>query len=524
MDVSVTEREVPGVEKVLTEPASTFLIQLHRRFASRVQELLKDRQVLDRRLATGEDLSFFAETRSVREGDWRVAPIPKDLVDRRVEITGPVERKMMINALNSGARAFMADFEDSHSPTWAGTIAGQANLMDAVRRTIAFTSPEGKQYTLNDEIAVLLVRPRGWHLVEEHFIVEGEEVPASLFDFGLYLFHNAKELLANGSGPYFYLPKLEHYREARLWNEIFVFAQDALGLPQGSIRATVLIETITAAFQMEEILYELREHSSGLNCGRWDYLFSFIKRFRHRSECVFPDRAQVTMKVPFMKAYCELLVDTCHRRGAHAMGGMAAQIPIKSNPEASRIATDRVIEDKVREVTMGHDGTWVAHPGQVPVARAVFDEHMHGPNQIGNTNGKPQVTATDLVAIPQGTVTEEGLRTNIRVGLQYLESWLRGNGCVALYHLMEDAATAEICRTQIWQWIRHGAKVQEGRTVTVEWFRQLLAEEIAALGEGQADPGAVEDRFEKSAKLFDRIVTGAFVEFLTLPAYDELEK
>src|SRR3989441_6511819 len=411
---------------------------------------------------------FLSATRSVRDSEWRVAPAPKDLQDRRVEITGPTDRKMLINALNSGARVFMADFEDANAPTWSNLVEGQVNLIDAIERRIGFTSPEGKEYRLNDRVATLVVRPRGWHLDERHVEVGGTPVSGSLLDFGLYFFHNAERLLTKGSGPYFYLPKLESHLEARLWNDVFNFAQDELGLPRGTIRATVLIETILAAFEMDEILYELKDHSAGLNCGRWDYIFSFIKKFRNRPDFVLPNRAQVTMDRPFLNSYVQLLIKTCHRRGIHAMGGMAAQIPIKNDPAANEKALDKVRQDKLREVKAGHDGTWVAHPGLVPIAKAIFDEYMKTPNQIHVKREEVSVSAKDLLAVPTGEITEAGLRLNINVGLQYLEAWLRGNGCVPIYNLMEDAATAEISRAQVWQWVRHKARLADGRVIGKE--------------------------------------------------------
>src|SRR5579885_578227 len=427
--------------QVLTPEALRFLAGLARQFEARRQELLARRRVRQAELDAGKLPDFLAETRGIREAEWRVAPIPRDLQDRRVEITGPVERKMIINALNSGASVFMADFEDANSPTWQNNVEGQINVRDAVDRTISFDSPEGKQYRLNDTVATLLVRPRGWHLVEKHMRVDGKPISGSLFDFGLYFFHNAKNLLARGSGPYFYLPKMESHLEARLWNDVFLFSQDYAGVPRGSIRATVLIETILAAFEMDEILYELREHSAGLNCGRWDYIFSFIKKFRNRPDFVLPNRAQVTMERHFLNSYVQLLIQTCHRRGIHAMGGMAAQIPIKSDPEANASAIERVRADKRREATDGHDGTWVAHPGLVPIAMEEFDKVMKTPNQIYRKREDVHVTAADLLAVPGGTITEAGLRNNISVSLQYLESWPRGTGCVPINNLMEDAAT-----------------------------------------------------------------------------------
>ena len=503
--------------RILTPEASRFLTQLARRFESRRRDLLERRQMRQREIDSGTLPEFLPETVNIREAEWTVAPIPKDLLDRRVEITGPVDRKMIINALNSGANVFMADFEDSNSPTWMNNLEGQANLQDAIDGTITFVSPEGKRYRLNDRVATLLVRPRGWHLNEKHFLVDGKPISASLFDFGLYFFHNAQRLIRKGTGPYFYLPKLESHLEARLWNDVFCFAQDELDIPRGTIRATVLIETILAAFEMDEILYELREHSSGLNCGRWDYIFSFIKKFRNRPDFVLPDRSTLTMDKHFLKSYVQLLIKTCHRRGIHAMGGMAAQIPIKNDPAANEKALEKVRQDKLREVNAGHDGTWVAHPGLVPIAKEVFDQYMKEPNQISRrrNNEDVQVTPKDLLDVTQGKITDEGLRWNIDVGLQYLESWLRGSGCVPIYNLMEDAATAEICRSQVWQWVKHGATLSDGRHVTQEIVRRAIAEQKNKLKGG---------RMAAAAEIFERMMTSAdFAEFLTLEAYDYID-
>jgi malate synthase A len=513
----------PAHEAVLTRDALDFVSGLVRDFAARRETLLEKRRDRQRRFDAGERPDFLAETRSVREGSWTVAPLPADLLDRRVEITGPVDRKMVINALNSGARVFMADFEDANSPTWDNVVLGQQNLKDAVRGTIDYTAPEtGKQYRLAPKTATLLVRPRGWHLPERHLLADGRPIPASLLDFGLYFFHNVEALRARGTGPYFYLPKLQSHLEARLWNDVFVAAQERLSVPRGTIKATVLVETLPAAFEMDEILFELREHSSGLNCGRWDYIFSTIKTLRADPSWVVPDRAQVTMQQPFMRAYTQLLIRTCHRREVHAMGGMAAQIPIRDDPKASEEALDRVRADKLREVTDGHDGTWVAHPGLVPLATAIFDEHMKTPNQIDRKREDVSVGAKDLLQVPQGTRTEAGLRHNVRVGVQYLEAWLLGNGCVPLYNLMEDAATAEISRTQVWQWVHHRATLDDGRPLTVERFRRVLDEELAALSSALG-PRYAAGRFAEAKALFDAMSTSAeFEEFLTLPAYDEL--
>ena len=501
--------------QILTPEASAFLTKLAREFEARRQQLLARRRARQQQIDTGQFPDFLPETAHIRQAEWTVAPIPHDLLDRRVEITGPVDRKMIINALNSGADVFMADFEDSNSPTWQNNLEGQFNLRDAVEGTISYVSPEGKRYNLNSKVATLLVRPRGWHLVERHFEVDGAPISASLFDFGLYLFHNAQSLIRKGTGPYFYLPKLESHLEARLWNDVFCYAQDELGIPRGTIRATVLIETILAAFEMDEILYELRQHSSGLNCGRWDYIFSFIKKFRNHPAFVLPDRSTVTMEKHFLKSYVDLLIRTCHRRGIHAMGGMAAQIPIKNDPAANEKALDKVRQDKLREVQAGHDGTWVAHPGLVPVAKEIFDAHMKEANQIGCRREDVHVTAKDLLAVPEGEITEEGLRWNIDVGLQYLESWLRGSGCVPIYNLMEDAATAEICRAQVWQWVRHRATLSNGRPVTQEMVREAIAEQKNKL------KGS---RMAEAAEIYEHMMTSPdFAEFLTLVAYDYID-
>ncbi|HEV8322848.1 MAG TPA: malate synthase A [Myxococcota bacterium] len=511
----------PGDEMLFTPDALAFLGALVSRFAPRVDERLAARHARQSRLDAGERFDFLAETADVRAADWKIAPVPADLADRRVEITGPVDRKMIINALNSGANVFMADFEDSLAPTWENVVQGQLNLQDAVARRISHTDPaSGKTYALAERTAVLVVRPRGWHLPERHLRLDGRAVPAALVDFGLYLFHNARALRASGTGPYFYLPKLESHLEARLWNDVFADAQRALDLPLGTIKATVLIETLPAAFEMDEILWELRDHAAGLNCGRWDYIFSFIKKLRADPRCVLPDRGDVTMEQPFLRAYAQLLVRTCHRRNAHAMGGMAAQIPVKGDPERNERALAKVRADKVREVTDGHDGTWVAHPGLVPVARAIFDEHMPGPNQIATRRREDvRVTAAELLATPAGPRTVAGLRHDVRVGVQYLESWLRGNGCVPLYDLMEDAATAEISRAQVWQWLRHGAALadadERAAPLDAARLRAVIDDEMGAFSGG---------RFAEARALFERLCTSeTFEEFLTLPAYERLE-
>ena len=466
-EIQIT-RSVGGAQsEILTEEATRFLAKLDGQFEGRRQGFWPCDASRQKEIDAGKMPDFLAETASIRAAEWTVAPIPRDLTDRRVEITGPVERKMIINALNSGASVFMADFEDSNSPTWQNNIDGQLNLRDTVNGTISYVSPEGKKYELAERTATLMVRPRGWHLEEKHFLVGGKPISGSLFDFGLFFFHNAKALIAKGTGPYFYLPKLESHLEARLWNDVFNFAQDELGIPRGTIRATVLIETILAAFEMDEILYELREHSAGLNCGRWDYIFSFIKKFRNRPDFVLPNRAMVTMDRHFLNSYVLLLIETCHRRGIHAMGGMAAQIPIKNDPAANEKALEKVRQDKLREVRAGHDGTWVAHPGLVPVAKDIFDTYMKTPNQISRRLSGLEIADADLLAVPEGEITEAGLRWNIDVGLQYLAAWLKGNGCVPIYNLMEDAATCEICRAQVWQWVKHEAKLSDGRAVTM---------------------------------------------------------
>ena len=510
--------------EVFTPEALRFVGKLVRRFSGTRNLLLQKRADRQEEIQAGKMPDFLPETEELRRSDWTVAAAPRDLQDRRVEITGPVDRKMVINALNSGARVYMADFEDAHSPTWEGTALGQVNLRDAVRGDIRYISPEGATYTLKPPLATLVVRPRGWHLEEKHLRVDGTPVPAAIFDFGLYFYHNAKALLNKGSGPYFYLPKLESHLEARLWNDIFNMAQDELGIARGTIRATVLIETILAAFEMHEILYELRDHSAGLNCGRWDYIFSVIKKFRRYPEFVLPDRAQVTMTRHFLRSYSLLAIQTCHRRGIHAMGGMAAQIPIKNDPEANAQAIGKVMDDKEREVLDGHDGTWVAHPGLVPVALQAFDQYMPQPNQIHRRRDDVAVTAADLLLVPRGTITEAGLRTNLSVGVQYLESWLRGSGCVPIYNLMEDAATAEISRTQVWQWIHHGALLPDGRKITPALARGLLQQELGKIRARVGDASYAGGQYALAGEIFETLTTSAgFVEFLTLAAYKYLD-
>ncbi|MEX1110965.1 MAG: malate synthase A, partial [Chthoniobacterales bacterium] len=522
--IEIKGQPQPGQERVLTPEAIEFLAGLHREFNGERRRLLAARVERQKRIDAGEMPDFLSETAHIRaDHSWKVAPVPADLQDRRTEITGPVDRKMVINALNSGAKVFMADFEDASSPTWANMISGQVNMMDAVRRTITFEGG-GKNYKLNDKTATLLVRPRGWHLDEKHFLVDGERMSGGLFDFGLYFFHNAKEALARGTGPYFYLPKMESHLEARLWNRVFEHAQDALGVPRGSIKATVLIETILAAFETDEILYELKDHSAGLNCGRWDYIFSFIKKFRNRPGFVMPERVQVTMTVPFMRAYCLEVIRNCHRRGAHAMGGMAAQIPIKNDPAANEAAIAKVLADKEREATDGHDGTWVAHPGLVPVALQAFDQHMPTPNQIFRQRDDVKVTAAELVAVPPGTITEAGVHSNMSVGIQYLAAWLAGNGCVPLYNLMEDAATAEISRTQLWQWMRHGAKLDDGRAITPALYDELLPQVMAKISEEVGAERFTGGHYGQAAELFTKMSKSEdYVEFLTLPAYEMID-
>ena len=516
----------PQFADILTGEALAFVAKLERTFGRRRRECLERRAERQARLDGGEHLDFLSETRNIREADWKCASIPPDLRDRRVEITGPTDRKMVINALNSGAKIYMADFEDANSPTWSNMVEGQINLRDAIRRKIEFINPEGKEYRLNKEVAVLLVRPRGWHLVEKHLVVDGKPVSGALFDFGLFFFHNAKELMARGSGPYFYLPKIESHLEARIWNDVFALAQDEVGIPRGTIRATVLIETITAAFEMDEILHELRDHSAGLNCGRWDYIFSCIKKFRNKRDFLLADRALITMTTHFMHSYSLLCIKTCHRRNTFAMGGMAAQIPVKNDPKANEEAFAKVRADKVREARDGHDGTWVAHPGMVQLALDAFNEFMPQPNQIDKTRNDVDVAARDLLDFgPSEPITEQGLRTNVNVGLQYLEAWLRGHGAVPIFNLMEDAATAEISRAQVWQWIRHpGGALTDGRKVTKELFRSVLKEELgkikAEIGEQRFGAG----KFEAARELFDQITTNDdFVEFLTLPGYERLD-
>ena len=526
--IEATPPRDQGYADIVSIDALRFVADLHRRFEPRRQELLAARRERDRVLRAGGTLDFLPETEEIREGDWRVPPPPPDLEDRRVEITGPTDRKLVINALNSGASTFMADFEDASTPTWMNVVAGQRNMIDAIDRTITYDSEvDDRQYALNDETATLIVRPRGWHLDERHMRVDGEVVSGALLDFGLYMFHNARRLVERGSGPYFYLPKLEHHTEAALWNEVFIHAQEALGLDRGTIRATVLVETLPAAFQMEEILHALREHSTGLNAGRWDYIFSTIKCFRDRPEFVTPDRHDVKMTVPFMRAYTELLVRTCHRRGAHAMGGIAALIPSRKDPEANERAIAGVREDKKREATDGFDGTWVAHPDLVDTAMSEFDRALGSKqNQLERQRPEVNVTAAQLldVRIPGGTITDPGLRTNVSVGIQYIASWLRGTGAAAINNLMEDAATAEISRSQVWQWIHHGVSLAEDPRVTAEIVKDVEREELEKIKTAVGADAFAKGRYDEAREIFDGVALSKdFKDFLTIPAYERID-
>jgi len=507
---------------ILTNDALCFVEKLEQKFRQERKQLLDNRRTIQSDIDLGNYPDFLSETEHIRNGDWKISPMPQDLVDRRVEITGPVERKMVINALNSGVKVFMADFEDSNSPTWDNILQGQINLRDAVNKTITFTnSTNNKFYKLNDTIATLMVRPRGWHLYEKNIELDGQPISASIFDFGMFFYHNATIQIKNGTGPYFYLPKLEHHKEAKLWNDIFIMAQSELNIPIGTIKATVLIETILAAFQMDEILYELKEHSAGLNCGRWDYIFSFIKRFQNQPSFVLPDRSEVTMDRHFLKSYVKLLIHTCHKRGAHAMGGMAAQIPIKNNEEANNTALNKVKTDKKREASAGHDGTWVAHPGLAPIAMDAFNAVMSGPNQIDTALDNPKINASDLLKVPSGNITMNGLEENIRVGVQYVEAWLSGNGCVPLYHLMEDAATAEICRTQLWQWLKHSQKLNDGTMIDADLYSKVMSKELTKIKNMHGDEIYSKKKFDLASKLFfNMIANDNLDEFLTLPAYE----
>jgi malate synthase len=524
--IEINGRMTADYAQVLTPPALEFVARLQRAFGGRRAELLARRGARQREFDAGKLPDFLSETRAVREADWTCAPVGADIVDRRVEITGPVDRKMIINALNSGASVFMADFEDANTPKWDNNIQGQINLHDAIRRQIDYVSPEGKAYQLSAKLATLFVRPRGWHLPEKHVRIDGAPVAGGLLDFALYFFHNATELVARGTAPYFYLPKLESHLEARLWNDIFVLAQEELGVPRGTIKATVLIETILAAFEMDEILYELREHSAGLNCGRWDYIFSCIKKFRLNREFCLADRARVTMLTHFMRSYAELCIKTCHRRNIHAMGGMAAQIPVKNDEAANKDAFAKVRADKEHEATIGHDGTWVAHPGLVPVAKEVFDRLMPGPNQIASRPRQDvRVSAADLLRFePEKPITEPGVRLNINVAIQYIGAWLAGQGAVPIYNLMEDAATAEISRSQVWQWIRSAkGRLDDGRKVTWEMVAAMIPEEMQKI-RTLLGPAFGDGRYEEAAALFvDLVNNDTFVEFLTLPAYERID-
>ncbi|OHX65767.1 malate synthase A [Flammeovirga pacifica] len=524
-NIEIKEMMTMEHQSILTEDALKFVATLHQRFNKRRIALLDARLKRQEELDSGKLPTFLAATAYIRNSEWTVAEVKKDIQDRRVEITGPVDRKMIINALNSGANVFMADFEDANSPTWSNCMNGQQNLKDAVNKNINYTHPKtGKEYLLHDTTATLFVRPRGWHLEEKHMQFEGMNCSASLVDFGLYFFHNAKTLIENGSAPYFYLPKIESHLEARLWNDIFVFSQEYIDIPQGSIKATVLIETILAAFEMDEILYALKEHSAGLNCGRWDYIFSYIKKLRNIPGHTLPDRAKVTMNVHFMKSYCELLIQTCHKRKAFAMGGMAAQIPIKNDHKANQKAIDKVAKDKTREALAGHDGTWVAHPGLVPVAKKVFDRYMGAPNNINKPFQYKKIKAEDLLKVPEGNITLAGLRTNIDVGIQYISKWLEGQGAVPIYNLMEDAATAEISRSQVWQWIKNKAITAEGKEINEVLYHQVIDEVMHSFKELLGDERFHQSKLSEAKVIFDKLVlTDEFVEFLTLPAYQQID-
>ena len=533
MNISARERPEPlrigaparaDLQAILSPEALEFLAALNAQFSAPVAELLRVRAQRKLRIEAGERPDFLAATRTQRESAWRIAAIPADLLDRRVEITGPTDRKMIINALNSGARVFMADCEDSLAPTWANLIGGQQNLYDAVRRTIELVGDTGKVYRLNRTTAVLIVRPRGWHLYERHLTQGGAALPGALVDFGLYFFHNARELIARGTGAYFYLPKMESHLEARLWAQVFDFSEKYLAVPQGTIRCTVLIETLLAAFEMDEILWELKDYATGLNCGRWDYIFSFIKLFASRPDCLLPDRQRIGMTAHFLRSYSLLCIKTCHRRGAFAMGGMAAQIPIKNDPVANQAALDSVRADKEREVNDGHDGTWVAHPALVPIAREVFDRVMQSPNQVHRLRDNVAVSADDLLSVPAGDITSAGLLNNVSVSLQYLAAWLGGNGCVPINNLMEDAATAEIARTQIWQWIHHRADLTDGRKVTIELFRTLLQQENERLAAQAGSDSHARGHYRDAARILDEMTSAAAcAEFLTVVAYPQLQ-
>ena len=520
--LEITGPLTPRYLEILTPEACAFVADLAAKFGPRREQLLARRIERQAEIDAGKMPDFLPETAHIRAGNWQVPPPPPDLVDRRTEITGPVDRKMAINALNSGAQCWMADFEDANSPTWENVIEGQINMRDAARRTITYTSPEGKNYALKEKIATIVARPRGWHMEEKHALLGGKRISASLFDWGLYFFHNAKALIARGSGPYFYLPKMESHLEARLWNDVFVHAQATLGISRGTVRATVLIETILGCIEAEEILYELREHASGLNCGRWDYMFSFVKKFRNRPEYLFPDRTLITMTVPFLRAYALHVINVCHRHGAYAMGGMAAQIPIKNNPAANEAALAKVYADKVREAVDGHDGTWVAHPGLVAAALDAFAQHMKGPNQLGRFHDV-KITAAELLAPLHGPITEVGVRWNLHVGVRYLEAWLGGSGAEPIHNLMEDLATSEISRSQLWQWLRYGATLDDGRPITAELYDGLLADELRKMREEYGAERYDSGHFKDATDLFMRMSKSKqFDEFLSLPAYELL--
>lgn len=513
--------KVESYKNLFTDGALEFLIALHENFNERRLHLLENRELEQKRFNQGFLPNFLTETEPIRKANWTAAPLPEKLLDRRVEITGPTDRKMMINALNSGAKTFMADLEDSTSPSWENLLQGQINLIDAVNGTISYEDKNsGKVYQLNEKTAVLLVRPRGLHLNEKHFVYNSQQIAGSLFDFGLFMYHNAHKLSSQQSGPYFYLPKLEHYLEARWWNDVFIFSQNYLGIPLGTIKATVLIETITASFQLDEIIYELKEHIAGLNCGRWDYIFSYIKKFRNHVNKILPDRSQVTMQSPFMEAYSLAVIQTCHKRNISAIGGMAAQIPVKNNPQANEIAFQKVRQDKEREVKNGHDGTWVAHPGLVPIAMEIFDTFMPTPNQIHLKREDVETTAEKLLESPKGTITEKGFRENIHVGILYVESWLSGKGAAALFNLMEDAATAEISRTQLWQWLHMGASLEDGRLITSEFYKKIRSEEVEKIRQNLGKEAFQKGKFTLAIELFDQLVLNKnFDEFLTITAY-----
>lgn len=515
----------PGYEKVLTQELLQFIEQLERHFGDRRKQLLQNRETRQKEIDNGKLPCFLSETKHIRMGDWTIAPLPNDLQDRRVEITGPVDRKMVINALNSGAKVYMACFEDATSPTWDNLIEGQINLKDAVHQTITYTNASGKHYKLNDDTAVLMVRPRGWHLEEKHVLVDGNPISGSLFDFGMYFFHNAIHLVQSGTGPYFYLPKLESHLEARLWNDVFLFAQKYIGIPKGTVKATVLIETIMASFEMDEILYELKEHSAGLNCGRWDYIFSYLKKLKSQEDVILPDRSAVTMTVPFMRSYSLLTIKTCHRRGAPAIGGMAAQIPVKNDVKKNEEAFEKVMSDKEREARDGHDGTWVAHPSLVTVAMEAFNREMQTANQIHSMKQQGiTISAEDLLEVPSGNITEQGVRQNINVGIQYIESWLNGKGAAPIHHLMEDAATAEISRAQLWQWIRHPKGIlDDGRKVTFELYKQLKEEELEKIRTEKGEEVFKAGKFLEAIELFDHLIKeDHFTDFLTIKGYEHL--